>query len=105
MEIIGKANKTFGELEHGEHIHYINHLTLKIETLTVYKVLRSQFKGHVEVQYFKSSQLITMVEDQSMIPLGKIICPANASSILTKTNPPNIYCTSKSLLESWMRRK
>ena len=101
-----KGAKTFRELVDKDLIYYIDPKEqTKYKALTVKSVNPSELKkGWVTVEYYKSSQALSMVtvDNIDAIPTAKIICQGNATSMLTMSMPMSIYFTSEKAIKQFM---
>lgn len=101
-----KQGKMFSELVDKDIIYYIDPKEpTKYKSLTIKGVEPSELKkGHVTVEYYKSSHALSLVTADNIeaIPTGKIICPGNATSLLTFSFPMSIYFTSEKAIKEFM---
>jgi hypothetical protein len=106
MRILGKAEKTFSELERGDKVYYIDpKKPTEIQFLPVKGV--ENFipkKGYVEVEYYQSSEVLEIIkpEEEYIVPTKKILCKGSDTRILSMSMPPTVYFTNENALKQFM---
>jgi len=105
MRILNSALKTFGELEKGNYIFYIDpSKPTEIQELLIKDIQPIEKPGYIKVIYYKSSAALSLItsENHDLIPTGIIITQKNNTRILTLTIPLSIYFTNKEALIKFM---
>ena len=96
--------KSFGELEPGDYIYFIKPLEGSIDHIIVHSI--SEFNAkYTHVKYYTSNSSLTMgAHIKESLPTKSIYCPSKVTMMITNTNPPSVYCTSKTQLQTWMKK-
>ena len=100
---------TFGELQVGQPLFYINPLNAKISHVNIKKIIpHDKLPHYIKIIYYAPSTnepiLIDNNPDLDDLPTIALIVKREEDLIITTSKVPTIFSTDKGKIEEWMNR-